>query len=51
MHAQQRKEAHDQQQQQQQQQQHGDVSFALFLLRCSSVCKAWRKAIDAQVSW
>jgi hypothetical protein len=48
MHTQQRKEAHDQQQQQQQ---HGDVSFALFLLRCSSVCKAWRKAIDAQVSW
>ena len=34
----------------QDEQQHG-VSFAMFLLRCSLVCKAWRKAVDAQVSW
>jgi hypothetical protein len=42
-------------QSQQQQQQRGDntfpIGFALFLVRCSTVCKSWRKTIDSQVSW
>jgi hypothetical protein len=37
--------------QKQQQQQYSGVSYALFLVRCSMVCKCWRKAVEAQVSW
>jgi hypothetical protein len=59
MHSQQRKEAHflregvgfDYRDSDALDRQRCGVSFALFLLRCSTVCKAWRKAIEAQVSW
>ena len=47
VHGQQRLE----EQQQQQQQPPRCVSYALFLARCGLVCRTWRKAVDAQVSW
>jgi hypothetical protein len=38
-----------------QSQQRGDdtfpTGFTLFLVRCSTVCKSWRRIIDSQVSW
>jgi hypothetical protein len=45
MHEHERKQAHNRRQKL------SGASFALCLVRFSLVCKSWRKAVDAQVSW